>query len=194
LFYAVRGINWTALAEAVERGGDNVIGSIESVSPNFDTALTFVIFAFVWSFFAAALLYPVFQAMVLRWWTSGLRFGDMAATSRLPTGQMYRLYLRFVGYSMVFGLLLGVVSAMVYGIFDALLRLAGDTSVAEVGGIAGAVVGYVVVMLGYSTIYQVTVKLRMWRLSFETAEFSGLDALSGVKAAGVASSAFGEGL
>jgi uncharacterized membrane protein YjgN (DUF898 family) len=194
LFYAVRGINWMALAEAVDLGGDNVMDRIESVSPNFGAALAFVIFAFVWSFFAAALLYPVFQAMVLRWWTSGVRFGDMTATSRLRTGQMYRLYLRFVGYSMLFGLLVSIAAGFVFGIFQALFQLIGDALFAEAGGIAGAVVAYVVVMLGYSTVYQVTVKLRMWRLSFETAEFSGLDALSGVKAAGVASSAFGEGL
>jgi uncharacterized membrane protein YjgN (DUF898 family) len=194
LFYAVRGINWTALAEAVDLGSDNVMDRIESVSPNFGAALAFVIFAFVWSFFAAALLYPAFQAMVLRWWTSGLRFGDITATSRLRTGQMYRLYLRFVGYSMLFGLLVGVAAGFVFGIFQALCQLIGDALFAEVSGIAGAVVTYVVVMLGYSTVYQVTVKLRMWRLSFETAEFAGLDALSGVKAAGAASSAFGEGL
>src|SRR5262249_55977316 len=56
------------------------------------------------------------------------------------------------------------------------------------------VVGYVALMLGYSTVYQVTVKLRLWRLSFETAEFSGLQALEKVEAAGVPSPAFGEGL
>jgi uncharacterized membrane protein YjgN (DUF898 family) len=194
LVYAVRGINWTALAETVDWGGDNVMDRIESVSPNFGPAVTFVIIAFVWSFFAAALLYPVFQAMVLRWWTSGLRVGDMTATSRLRTGQMYRLYLRFFGYSMLFGLLVSIAAGFVFGIFQALFQLMGNALVAEAGSIAGAVVAYVVVMLGYSTVYQVTVRLRMWRLSFETAEFSGLDALSGVKAAGVASSAFGEGL
>src|SRR5262245_41437990 len=132
--------------------------------------------------------------MMLRWWTSGLRFGDMAATSRLRTGQMYRLYLRFVGYAMLFGLLVGVAAGFIFLIVQSLFQLMGNALVAEAGGIAGAVVSYVVVMLGYSTVYQVTVKLKTWRLSFETAEFSGLDALSSVKAAGVASSAFGEGL
>jgi hypothetical protein len=42
--------------------------------------------------------------------------------------------------------------------------------------------------------YQVIVKLRLWRLSFETAELSGLEALDRVNAAGAPSSAFGEGL
>src|SRR5215216_2672119 len=194
MLYAIRSISWTALAEAVERGGDNVIGRIESANPNFGPALAFVSIALIWSLFAAGLLYPAFQAMMLRWWTSGLRFGDMAATSRLRTGQMYGLYLRFVGYSMLFGLIVGVAAGFVFGIFHSLFRLIGNGDLAEIGGIVGGVVSYVVLMLGYSTVYQVTVKLRLWRLSFETAELSGLKALADVKASGVPSSAFGEGL
>ena len=194
MLYAIRSISWTALAEAVERGGDNVIGRIESANPNFGPALAFVSIALIWSLFAAGLLYPAFQGMMLRWWTSGLRFGDMAATSRLRTGQMYGLYLRFVGYSMLFGLIVGVAAGFVFGIFHSLFRLIGNGDLAEIGGIVGGVVSYVVLMLGYSTVYQVTVKLRLWRLSFETAELSGLKALADVKASGVPSSAFGEGL
>jgi hypothetical protein len=49
-------------------------------------------------------------------------------------------------------------------------------------------------MLGYSTIYQVIARQRLWRLSFETADLAGLQALDHVKARGAASSAFGEGL
>jgi hypothetical protein len=53
---------------------------------------------------------------------------------------------------------------------------------------------YVAVALAYSTIYQATVRLRLWKLGAETLELSGLEALDKVKAAGVASSALGEGL
>jgi hypothetical protein len=51
-----------------------------------------------------------------------------------------------------------------------------------------------IVALGYSTIYQATVKLALWRLAMETAEISGVAALDRVKAAGRPSSAVGEGL
>lgn len=194
LVFAIQGINWGALAEAVERGGDNVIGRIESVSPNFGAVLAFAIMASVWSVVAAALLYPAFQTITLRWWTSGLRFGAMAAKSRLRIGQMYGLYLRFLGYSLVFAVIIGVVSSLVFGLSFVLVRPLVGTQIAEIAGVVGAVASYVVVMLGYSTVYQVTVKLRVWRLSFETADLSGLDQLQHVKAAGAASSAFGEGL
>jgi uncharacterized membrane protein YjgN (DUF898 family) len=194
LVFAIQGINWGALAEAVERGGDNVIGRIESVSPNFGAVLAFAIMASIWSVVAAALLYPAFQTITLRWWTSGLRFGAMAAKSRLRIGQMYGLYLRFLGYSLVFAVIIGIVSSLVFGLSFVLFKPLVGTQIAEIAGVVGAVASYVVVMLGYSTIYQVTVKLRVWRLSFETAELSGLDQLQHVKAAGAASSAFGEGL
>jgi uncharacterized membrane protein YjgN (DUF898 family) len=194
LVYAIQGINWSALAEAVDRGGDNVIGRIESASPNFGAVLAFAIMASIWSGVAAALLYPAFQTVTLRWWTSGLRFGGMAAKSQMRIGQMYGLYLRFLGYSLVFGVVLGIVSSLVFGLSLVLLKPLFGTQFAEVAGVVGAVASYVVVMLGYSTIYQVTVKLRVWRLNFETVELSGLEQLQHVKAAGAASSAFGEGL
>jgi uncharacterized membrane protein YjgN (DUF898 family) len=193
LVYAIGSVDWAALGEAIERGGSNVIGTIESSSPNFAAGLAAVSIAAAWSSLAAAVLYPTFQAMTLRWWTSGVRFGEMAATSRLRTGQMYGLYLRFMGYSLLFGIVVSIAAAVLFFIVQSLLRLGGD-AFAEVGGVVAGVIGYVVVMLGYSTLYQVIVKLRLWKLSFETVALSGLQALDTVKAAGTASSAIGEGL
>ncbi len=193
LVYAIGSVDWAALGEAIERGGSNVIGTIESSSPNFAAGLTAVSIAATWSALAAGVLYPAFQAMTLRWWTSGLRFGEMAATSRLRTGQVYGLYLRFMGYSLLFGIALSIAAAVLFFLVQSLLRLGGD-AFAEAGGVVAGVIGYVMVMLGYSTLYQVIVKLRLWKLSFETAELSGLQALDTVRAAGAASSAFGEGL
>jgi uncharacterized membrane protein YjgN (DUF898 family) len=194
LAYAVEGIDWSAVGEAVERGGKNMLGRIESANPNFGPALAFLVGASIWSVLAACLLYPVFQTITLRWWTSGLRFGTMAARSRLRVGQMYGLYLRFVGFAFVFGLIVSVVSAFLVGVGIAVFNTLDDIKLREGAGVVASVISYVVVMLGYSTIYQVAVKLRMWRLSFETAEFSGLEALDRVKAAGAPSSALGEGL
>jgi hypothetical protein len=49
-------------------------------------------------------------------------------------------------------------------------------------------------MLGYSAIYQGTVKLTLWRSGVDTMALDGAAALDGVKAEGAASSAVGEGL
>ena len=198
ILYAMASIDGTLVAEAVQRGGNNMLGSIESAMPNFSVALTALVIAFFWSVIAAGLLYPAFQAMMLRWWTSGLRFGDMVATSRVRTGQMYGLYLRFVGYSLLFGLAAAIIGVIVGTLLPLSAldeeKFAEIDTWAQIVGVVAGLIGYVVIMLGYSTIYQVTVKLRLWRLSFETAELTGLEVLDRVKAAGVPGSAFGEGL
>src|SRR5262249_23084331 len=53
----------------------------------------------LWLLIAVAVLYPIFQAMVLRWWVSGLRFGAVAVTSHLRTTQVLGVYGRFLGYA-----------------------------------------------------------------------------------------------
>ena len=49
-------------------------------------------------------------------------------------------------------------------------------------------------MLGFSAIYQVTVKLTLWRAGMESITLDGADVLERVKAEGALSSAVGEGL
>src|SRR5262245_29197470 len=188
------GLDWKALAAAAEAGTEGMWERIESSNPNIGGVIAFAVFGSLWSMLAAALLYPIFQAMVLRWWVSGVRFGEMSAASRLRTGQMYGLYLRFVGYWFVFSLVAGAVAGFVIGFFVGFFKLVGNNQVLEIGTVIVALISYVALMLGYSTIYQVTVRFRLWRLSFETSDLSGLQALDNVKAAGAASSAFGEGL
>ena len=56
-----------------------------------------------------------------------------------------------------------------------------------------AVGGYVVAALAFSTIYQVTVKLSLWRLGAQSLVLSGTAALDRVKAVDRPSSPFGEG-
>jgi hypothetical protein len=69
-----------------------------------------------------------------------------------------------------------------------------DRPLAEYIATATVVVGYVVVALGFSTIYQVVVKLGLWRLAAESVELAGADVLDRVNAAGAPDSAVGEGL
>ena len=64
------------------------------------------------SFIALPLLYPVFQAVKLRWWISGLRFGEVAVTSRLRIRQVYRVYLRLLLYLFLLGLLASIMGGM----------------------------------------------------------------------------------
>jgi uncharacterized membrane protein YjgN (DUF898 family) len=140
----------------------------------------------------AAILYPAFQAMVLRWWSSGLCFGTIEVRSRLSTRRVYGAYARFVGYAILFSIAMGIIGAA------ALLAVAAATGRFGAGGeIAAtfvALVGYVVIALGFSTIYRATVLLSLWQLGMESLQLSGLSALDKVKATGRPSSALGEGL
>jgi uncharacterized membrane protein YjgN (DUF898 family) len=135
----------------------------------------------------------MFQAMVLRWWASGLRFGEMAVASRLRTAQVFGVYARFLCYAFLFTL---VASAVIGGGAFLLGKLTGeiDSVRDEIVTTIALIAAYVAMVLGYSTIYQATVKLGLWRCLVESLDVSGLVALERVSAAGSAASPVGEGL
>jgi uncharacterized membrane protein YjgN (DUF898 family) len=181
-------IEWKDVLPQMVSGGDDLWARAIVASMVTGLALT-------WAALAAVVLYPAFRSIVLRWWISGLRLGDVRATSRLRTRQIYRVYLRFLCYSMLFGIVIGVVgSTLVFSTFGALTSSFGKSAASEIAAIAISVGTYVIALLGYSVIYQATVTIGFWRLSFETTELSGLEALDKVEARGAAGSPFGEGL
>jgi len=192
MMLAAGAIDWSALGEAVQRSGEDAMSRLESA--NVGAAASLAVLGVSWSAAAAALLYPLFQAMVLRWWISGLRFGKLTVVSRLRTGAVYAVYLRFMWIALLAGAFIGIAVMIGYGLSAILAAAFGDGAVAHLFGTAVLIGSYVMVALAYSTIYQATVRLRLWKHSVETLEFSGLEALDHVKAAGVPSSALGEGL
>jgi uncharacterized membrane protein YjgN (DUF898 family) len=194
LMVAVRSVDWTGVVEAVNRGGGDVMGHIEGANPGLATAILYAVLAVGWALAAAAMLYPAFQAIVLRWWLSGLRFGAVAATSRLRARSLYSVYTRFLGQAMALALVIGIVAAALLLVARPVSQAFGLGETTETMTTATALALYVVAALGYSTLYQVGVKLRLWRLGLESVELVGLNALNAVKAADQPSSALGEGL
>lgn len=192
IMMAIAAVDWTAVGAAVRRGGDDVMGRIEAagIAP----ALVVAVLSIGWSVVAIAVLYPAFQAMVLRWWISGLRFGELTVTSQLRAGVVYRLYLRFVWYALIAGLILAIVAGIALAIIGGFGMWLGKGTIIELLTTAILIGAYVIVALAYSTIYQATVKLRLWKAGFESIELSGLEALDRVNAAGAPGSAVGEGL
>jgi uncharacterized membrane protein YjgN (DUF898 family) len=190
---ATRGVDWSAAGAAASQSGDDVLSRIEGASPGFGAAVVIAMLGCLWAVLAAAVLYPAFQAVVLRWWLAGLRFGTLRVTSRVRTGQIYRVYMRFLGYSVLFSLISSVAAAILIGINIALAPIL-PTTVEEVLVTGALLAGYVVAALAYSTIYQVTVKLGFWRVGADSLELSGTNVLDRVKAVGQPSSSFGEGL
>ena len=185
-------VDWGAAIDAT-RGGGDVLGRVEDASPGFLGAVGFGIIAIVASIILALLLLPVFHAIITRWWVSGVRFGDIVAVSHLRTRDVYAAYLRFVGYVLLFALLIGVVALV--GLF--IIGLTAATVSSEISEIVTVLlmVGiYVVSALGLSTLYQAIVSLTMWKLTAESTELSNTATLAQVHAAGEASSPLGEGI
>jgi uncharacterized membrane protein YjgN (DUF898 family) len=185
-------IDWDALSRLMDKADDPETGTMigKMLAPGIGVAIA----AITTSFIALSLLYPVFQAVKLRWWISGLRFGEIAVTSRLRARQVYWVYLRVVLYFLLFGLLtMAFGGALIFAVVE-VVRTVHNASLTQIVTGALSLCLYVVVMIGSSTIYQVIVAAGLWRLGVETAALTGEAALDGVRATGSASSALGEGL
>jgi uncharacterized membrane protein YjgN (DUF898 family) len=182
-------VNWSGVRAI--GSGDDVTNWLET--SGFAAATVFAGLTGVWLLVSFAILYPIFQAIVLRWWASGLRFGEVAVTSRLRTGHVFAVYGRFVGYALLFTLLAGSIVAA--GAF-VLHTIAGQTDSLrdEIITTMAGIGSYVAIALGYSTIYQATFKLGLWRCVAESLEMSNLEKLEQVAGAGEPASPVGEGL
>jgi uncharacterized membrane protein YjgN (DUF898 family) len=188
-------VDWDAVTAASRAAADGAaflkaLGPIPTAS----RALGIVIIALVLSLVLAAVLYPVFQAVVLRWWIGGLRLSALGVRSRLRTGTIYKSYLRFLGYGLLFSIATAIAVGVVLGGINAALAAVHQSQLAGVVSAAAGIVSYVAVMLGYSAIYQGTVKLTTWRHAWETITLDNVALLDGVTAEGAPSSAVGEGL
>ena len=189
----VETVDWTALIDALSQGGDDTMGRLEGASPGLAGLIVFAMLMAGTSIAAVAILYPAFHAMVLRWWCSGLRFGEIEFHSRLATLSIYTAYGRFLGIALLFSLALGIAAFPALYVAGWLSGTEGSVR-SELLGWAMFIIGYVVAALGYSTIYQATVKFSFWQLAMESLQLSRLEALERVKATGLPSSAVGEGL
>jgi uncharacterized membrane protein YjgN (DUF898 family) len=184
-------IDWDALSRLMAKGDDDAAKTIgKMLAPGIGVAIAGI----TTSLIALPLLYPVFQAVKLRWWISGLRFGEVTVTSRLRVGQVYRVYLRLLLYLFLLSLLASIMGGLTVFAVVGIVRLAQNATLTQVVTGVISLVLYVVVMIGSSTIYQVIVTAGLWRLGVDTAALTGEAALDGVRATGSPSSALGEGL
>jgi uncharacterized membrane protein YjgN (DUF898 family) len=183
-------VDWKTLAAAAD-GGDDASSWLES--SGLGGAVVYAVLTGVWLMLSFAVLYPIFQAMLLRWWGSGLRFGEMTVTSHLRTGQVFGVYARFLWYAFLFTLVVGAIIGAGVLVLPRLID-GLDAMSKEIATTVAGIAAYVAAALGYSTIYQATVKLGLWRCMVETLDVSNPSALDKVTAAGEAASPVGEGL
>ena len=180
-------VDWSTLAAA-----DDIMSWLET--SGLGGAVVYAGLTCLWLLLSFTILYPIFQAMLLRWWTSGLRFGDLAVASRLRTSQVFGVYARFLWYAFLFTLAAGVI--VIIGALVLRSLTAGlDGMPKEIVNTVTLLGAYVAIALGYSTIYQATVRLGLWRCVVESLDTSNLSALEQVSAAaGEPASPVGEGL
>jgi uncharacterized membrane protein YjgN (DUF898 family) len=185
-------IDWNALSEAIDQNNDdttaNMVGAMLTPAAGQAIGLTVI------SVIALLLLYPLFQAIKLRWWISGLRFGAMRVSSRLRAGQVYRVYLRLILYFFLLGLLVSAMGGMLIGAVVGIVSPLHNASVTQVVIGAVGILIYVAMAMGGSVVKQVIVVAGLWRIGVETADVTDAQVLDGVRATGTASSAIGEGL
>ncbi|MBX9843945.1 MAG: DUF898 domain-containing protein [Xanthobacteraceae bacterium] len=193
--YTVFEVEWPAIiaAGSISTSTSEFLNAIEGLT-NLYAAIILCVTALVFSVVAAAVLFPVFQAMVLRWWIGGLRLGGLTIHSQLRTAPIYGGYLRFLGFGLLFVVAMAVTAGLATALSFLVVANISNSVAAEAINATMAVGIYVITMLGFSAIYQVTVKLTLWRAGMESITLDGADVLERVKAEGALSSAVGEGL
>ena len=170
-----------------------------------DNAGILVLLAFgasllTWPLMTGFLLYPVFQAITMRWWASGLRFGDVAAKSSLRVGQVYGAYLGFLGWTSLVSIMgsfvAAIVAVLVLGVGTAtkFFEDAGNLETVGVAGAIGGVMLYVILALVYSATYHVKLKLAVWRMVAQSIDLTNAGTLDTVSSVGAPASPVGEGL
>src|SRR5262245_7193686 len=77
--YATFEVEWAAIiaAGSMASSSSEFLNAIDGLPTNLYAAVMLTISAIVFSVIAAVVLFPVFQAMVLRWWIGGLRLGGL---------------------------------------------------------------------------------------------------------------------
>jgi uncharacterized membrane protein YjgN (DUF898 family) len=141
----------------------------------------------------AGAVYLLLQAIVMRWWLEGLRFGPLDIATTLQKRRIVGAYLRFVLYACVLMFALSIIMSMVIGIVAVAAKPSED--VVQNATVYLVMANYLVMAVGGWAFYQMTVKLRVWRLAVDSISLAGFEAIETVQAdASLPSSALGEGL
>jgi uncharacterized membrane protein YjgN (DUF898 family) len=195
---AVATIDWSVVATALENDEVQEVIDALSADSSVKVGLGLLVSGIGWSTIFGAVLYPAYQAIVMRWWLGGLRLGGAAAASDLRISRYYKTYLIYLVYAVLFSIVFAAAGGLVtgFGYLGLHDRIDFARPSQLVQGLAAATViaAYVVYFLGIYTIYQVVVKMSLWRAAVESTVISGYAALDHVRANDAESSAVGEGL
>jgi hypothetical protein len=140
-------------------------------------------------------LYPLFQAIVLRWRLEGVRFGPIALETTLRKRTIFGCYAKMLALSIV----IGIGASMVAGVLMAFaVALFGSFDVADtrqqIMTFAVGAVFYIVYLTGFTVIKRVFLDRGLWVAAVSSTVVLGAEALDTVEARGEAVGSLGEGL
>ena len=145
-------------------------------------------------------LMPLAMAIFTRWHLDGVRFGDVAVSSKLRIGTFYGLFFKVlfssIGYSIAFVIVAGIGTSIVGSIFqEAVSEMqAGEwTAGAILIGILGGV-AYLILLLGFGVIQRYFFGRGLWAAIVTTTTVANLRSVDAVVAAGQPAGVIGEGL
>ena len=146
-------------------------------------------------------VYAAFKAIELRWWLSGIRFGNVRFESSLPKGALIGLYWKVIGWSflltLVFGLYIGlwsVLGSSVTGGMKPEQLFASANLMQAIPMLILFVLGYLGFILAVGVVVRVYLMHDFWAVVASSIVMHNIDAAANVTAEGQLASALGEGL
>ena len=95
IIYPIAAIDWGSIKTIGSASMEEFLRNFAAANPTLPRAAATAIAIANLAILFAVLLFPVFQAMVMRWWLDGLRIGEVAISSQLRVGTIYYSYARF---------------------------------------------------------------------------------------------------
>ena len=164
-------------------------GSIGAASPAHALILVSVI-GFI-------IIVPVYWAVEFRWWANGCSIGPASASCDLGNFSFFKVYLGYLGVSLLFGLVVAIVAGIIgfalhsSGAFESMIGGGGRPPFLAMAAI---VLVYFLVGLVFAALWQLFGVRPIWRKSFESCAIHDLGALMAAQSATPEANAFGEGI
>ena len=140
-------------------------------------------------------VYAMLQAIMMKWWLAGLRFGPIAVRTVLKKRSIFGAYFRCIAYIVLALLALSIIFGIVVGVGTAIVKAKPSPASMQNITLVGVACVYLVLAICGWIIYQMTIKLRIWRVVVVSITVPGFDAIAWIRADdSLPSSAVGEGL
>ena len=141
------------------------------------------------------IVYALLQAIMMKWWLAGLQFGPLEIRTVLKKRRIFGAYFRFVAYIVLVLLALSITFGIVVGVGAAIVKAKPSPEHMQNLTFVGVACIYLLLAICGWIIYQMTIKLRIWRVVVESITVPTFDAIAQVRADdSLPSSAVGEGL